>query len=204
MSADVLDRIFEPFFTTKAPGKGTGLGLSQVYGFVRQSGGDVRVQSTPGHGSRFVLHLPVLDRPSALLPVTEVARPTNSRALNVLLAEDESAVATIMETMLRNLGHEVISTTNAEQALEVLRSDQELDVLLSDVLMPGGMNGAELASRAVALRPSIKVLLSSGYAGEAVETAIAVGGWPFIKKPYAEADLAAQLEKLSIADDRVA
>ena len=196
MSADVLNRVFDPFFTTKAPGKGTGLGLSQVYGFVKQSGGEVRVESQEGQGTTFEILIPAIE------PVTNdvsARRPLKHtvRSLSVLLTEDDSAVATIVEAMLRNLGHEVVRAENAEQALEVLRSQRPLDLLLSDIVMPGGVNGVELAQQAVAIRPGLQVLLSSGYAGESVDEALARSGWPFLKKPYAEEELAAHLEQFA-------
>jgi CheY-like chemotaxis protein len=99
--------------------------------------------------------------------------------------------------MLRNLGHEVVRAENGEQALDVLRSQQPLDLLLSDIVMPGGVNGFELAQQAVAIRPGLQVLLSSGYAGESVDQALAQSRWPFLKKPYAEEELAAHLEQFA-------
>src|SRR6185369_15170121 len=100
------------------------------------------------------------------------------------LAEDDASVAAVAETMLRNLGHEVTRVENAEQALQVLRSARPLDLLFSDVIMPGGLNGVDLAHQAMGLRPELKVLLSSGYAGESVDSALADGAWPFLRKPY--------------------
>lgn len=202
MDQEVMSHIFEPFFTTKAPGKGTGLGLSQVYGFVRQSGGDVRVHSTPGEGTRFTISLPIVDgnaEAPALQPITPRG---NERSLRVLLSEDDASVATITETMLKNLGHDVVRVENGEQALRVIRSDQSLDLLMSDVIMPGGMNGVELARETVTLRPTIKVLLCSGYAGESIDRAIAAGSWPFLRKPYLQDELAAHLRRFfQPADD---
>jgi len=197
MSPEVMSRIFEPFFTTKAPGKGTGLGLSQVYGFVRQSGGEVRVHSTTGQGTSFTIYLPVGDRRQQDLPEQKVVPHNGDWGLRVLLAEDDASVAAVAETMLRNLGHEVTRVENAEQALQVLRSARPLDLLFSDVIMPGGLNGVELAHQAIGLRPELKVLLSSGYAGESVDRALAEGAWPFLKKPYLEAELAAHLQQFS-------
>lgn len=196
MSADIVNRIFDPFFTTKAPGKGTGLGLSQVYGFVKQSGGEVRVDSQEGEGTTFEILIPAIE---AGINDASARRPLKHtvRSLSVLLTEDDSAVATIVEAMLRNLGHEVIRAENAEQALEVLRSQRPVDLLLSDIVMPGGVNGLELAQQAVAIRPGLQVLLSSGYAGESVDEALSQSGWPFLKKPYAEEELAAHLEQFA-------
>jgi len=195
MSQEVMSRIFEPFFTTKSPGKGTGLGLSQVYGFVRQSGGEVRVQSVPGQGTSFTAYLPVADREAEAPAAPTDDHRAHDKALRVLLTEDDPSVAGITETMLRNLGHDVVRAQNAEQALVVLKSERPLDLLLSDVIMPG-VNGVELARAAVTLRPGIKVLLSSGFAGESVDRAIAEGAWPFLRKPYLQDELAAHLQQI--------
>lgn len=190
MNDAVMGRIFEPFFTTKLPGKGTGLGLSQVYGFVRQSGGEVQVRSTPGAGTTFSVYLPI----GATLPVPEAAperviKPSDP-LWNILLAEDDPSVASIVEVMLADLGHRVARAANAEEALRLLQSDTRFDVLVSDVVMPGGMNGVELAKQAERLRPGIKVLLSSGYAGETLEESLSHGrDWPFLRKPYLAREL---------------
>jgi PAS domain S-box-containing protein len=195
MSSDVMNRIFEPFFTTKSPGKGTGLGLSQVYGFVRQSGGEVRVQSAVGQGTTFTVYLPIADRVAEVRPAQPSAQRDDNPSLRVLLTEDDPSVAGITETMLKNLGHDVVRATNAEQALQVLKSERPVDLLLSDVIMPGGVNGVELARAAVTLRPGIKVLLSSGFAGESVDRAIDEGSWPFLRKPYLQDELAEHLQQ---------
>lgn len=204
MSDEVMSRIFEPFFTTKSAGKGTGLGLSQVYGFVRQSGGEVRVQSTPGQGTCFTVYLPIAEREVEAPAAQPVPQHVHDKSLQVLLTEDDPSVASITETMLRNLGHEVIRAQNAEQALQVLKSERPLDLLLSDVIMPGGVNGVELARAAVTLRPGIKVLLSSGFAGELVDRSIADGGWPFLRKPYLQDELAAHLQQFYEPTGKVA
>jgi len=204
MSQEVMNRIFEPFFTTKGPGKGTGLGLSQVYGFVRQSGGEVRVRSTLGEGTRFTIYLPIADREPDELSARRGIQRRHDRTLRVLLTEDDASVAAVTEAMLRNLGHDVIGAENADQALHVLRSGQPLDLLLSDIIMPGGMNGVELAREAVTLRPELKVLLSSGYAGESVDPTLADGSWPFLRKPYLQEELAVQLHRLYELSDKVA
>ena len=196
MSPEVMSRIFEPFFTTKAADKGTGLGLSQVYGFVRQSGGEVRVHSKEGEGTTFTLYLPVVERAVKAAPQQPEPRKSNRR-LSILLTEDNKSVATVTEAMLKNLGHVVTHAENAAEALKILHSQQQLDLLLSDIVMPGGMNGLELAHEAAAIRPGLPILLSSGYAGEAADRAIAQGAWPFLKKPYLQDELAAQLQRLA-------
>jgi CheY-like chemotaxis protein len=197
MSPQVMSRIFEPFFTTKPTDKGTGLGLSQVYGFVRQSGGEVRVQSKEGQGTTFTLYLPIVDRAVDASPEQEPTLRKSIKRLSILLAEDNASVATVTEMMLKNLGHVVTHAENAEQALRILRSQQQLDLLLSDIVMPGGMNGLELAHQAAAIRPGLQILLSSGYAGEAADQAIAQGAWPFLKKPYLQDELAEHLQRFT-------
>ena len=195
MTRDVLNHIFEPFFTTKPAGKGTGLGLSQVYGFVRQSGGTVRVHSALGQGTTFELYLPVLQEGRQVKPVEE-PQHQGGLTLNILLAEDDASVAAITETMLRNLGHQVTRTLDAHQALAALKSEHDFDLLMTDVLMPGGMNGVELAREVATLRPQMEVLLISGYAGESLDEALADGVWPFLKKPYLQDELQACLHRI--------
>ena len=202
MSAEVLSRIFEPFYTTKAQGKGTGLGLSQVYGFVKQSGGDITVESALGAGACFRIYLPLsaqaVDRPAR----KESTALRAHRPLSILLVEDEPSVAAITEAMLVDLGHRVRRAGDAAEALEFLRSDVHIDVLFSDVMMPGGINGAQLAIEARAMRPELRILLTSGFAGEELEAALAGGSQPFIRKPYLASELAQALEEL-IPEDPV-
>jgi NO-binding membrane sensor protein with MHYT domain/CheY-like chemotaxis protein len=196
MSPDVIKRIFEPFFTTKPPGKGTGLGLSQVYGFVKQSGGEVEVDSTEGAGTRFRIYLPI----SAAQPEQEIVAPTQrvgaARPLSILLVEDDPSVGAVTEMMLVDFGHKVQRAANADEALRILWSEAEFDVLFSDVVMPGGMNGVELAKQAVAQRPLLKVLLTSGYAGESLDEWLSQGAWPFLRKPFLSTELAEALADL--------
>jgi NO-binding membrane sensor protein with MHYT domain/nitrogen-specific signal transduction histidine kinase/CheY-like chemotaxis protein len=201
MSPDVIKRIFEPFFTTKPPGKGTGLGLSQVYGFVKQSGGEVAVDSTEGAGTQFQIYLPI----SAAQPEqdhTEIGQhPAVMQPLSILLVEDDPSVAAVTEIMLVDFGHKVYRAANADEALRVLWSEAEVDVLFSDVVMPGGMNGVELAKQAVVQRPQLKVLLTSGFAGESLDEWLSQGAWPFLRKPFLSTELAAALANLNPEPD---
>ena len=204
MSPETAARAFEPFFTTKAVGKGTGLGLSQVYGFARQSGGVASIDSKPGLGTTVTVYLPVaqeaaVERSLRLQP----AAPMHTRALKILLVEDDPAVATIAETMLTDLGHSVERAEAAEPALSALRSGRPYDLLLTDVIMPGAMNGVMLAHEAVTIRPGLEVLLTSGYAGDTIDDALAEAPWPFLRKPYAEAELAEVLQTFGRADTSV-
>jgi NO-binding membrane sensor protein with MHYT domain len=196
MSPDVIKHIFEPFFTTKPPGKGTGLGLSQVYGFVKQSGGEVEVDSTEGAGTRFRIYLPIstAQPDHDIVPVTQ--RVSVVRPLSILLVEDDPSVAAVTEMMLVDFGHKVQRAANADEALRVLWSEAEIEVLFSDVVMPGGMNGVELAKQAVVQRPLLKVLLTSGYAGESLDEWLSQGAWPFLRKPFLSTELAEALADL--------
>lgn len=187
MSAEIRDRVFEPFFTTKAVGKGTGLGLSQVYGFVRQSGGAVTIDSAPGEGTTVSLFLPamadaVAEAPAAAEEVDrEGERPFEG--LSVLLVEDDPEVSNIARANLEHFGCEVSHALDGQKALRRMRG-RRFDLLLTDLIMPGGLNGVDLARKVVARQPDIVVLLSSGYAGEAVEQALTDVPWPLLSKPY--------------------
>jgi PAS domain S-box-containing protein len=190
ISEEIIAHIFEPFFTTKQPGKGTGLGLSQVYGFVRQSGGAVRVHSVHGKGTTFELYLPMAEVDATTSSQAQPKLDRLGRALTILLVEDDASVAAITETMLKNLGHTVTRTHSAGQALETaMQSLSPFDALVTDIAMPGGMNGVELARRVTLRLPELKVLLVSGYADESVDESLATERWSFLKKPYLQDDL---------------
>lgn len=196
MSPDVVRRIFEPFFTTKPPGKGTGLGLSQVYGFVKQSGGEIEVESAQGAGTRFRIYLPTSTAEPDQDHATGSERIAVMRPLGILLVEDDPSVAAVTEAMLIDFGHKVHRAADADEALRILWSEAELDVLFSDVIMPGSMNGVDLAKQAVAQRPHLKVLLTSGFAGESLDEWLSQGAWPFLRKPFLSTELAAALANL--------
>jgi len=180
--ADILPRVFEPFFTTKEVGKGTGLGLSQVYGFAKQSGGTATVSSVEGRGTTITLYLPrSVDAPELETAPAPAQAPTET-AGTVLLVEDNADVAEVGADYLRQLGYRVRSVANAQAAIAALRLDADVDLVFSDILMPGGMNGLELA-REIELRfPGIPVLLATGYsasAQDAVRQGVVV-----LQKPY--------------------
>jgi signal transduction histidine kinase/CheY-like chemotaxis protein len=191
MTADVRARAFEPFFTTKAPGSGSGLGLSQVYGTARQSGGGVRIDSTPGAGTAVTIYLP---RASTLAesppPVARV--PFGAAHGTVLLVDDDPAVRTTIAAVLGDLGYDVRDAGGGADALDLLRRDNRIDVLLTDVVMPG-MNGAELARLALAMRPELTVLFMSGYV-EPEEITGALRRHRLVRKPFLPEDLATQIE----------
>jgi PAS domain S-box-containing protein len=189
MDPAVIGRVFEPFFTTKPIGKGTGLGLSQVYGFARQSGGGVRVASTIGRGSEIRLYLPPLDRAHALAAEAATLSPDPTIAgRRLLLVEDDPWVAAVALELLESMGMEVSTVDTAQQALDLLETEQ-FDVMLSDVVMPGGMTGIELARKCSVAWPSMRIVLTSGYAGEDVDEALADAPWPFLRKPYSREQL---------------
>jgi PAS domain S-box-containing protein len=190
MSDEIASRAFEPFFTTKPLGKGTGLGLSQVYGFCRQSGGDARIHSEEGKGAEITLWLPALSGEAAA-PAVEDPGPAEAAdgAGRVLLVEDDPAVAAVAEELLAGLGYEVEVAGGAEEALARLAGGERFDLMLTDVIMPGGLNGVELGRRVAAAYPDVRIVLTSGYAGEDVAATMAGAPWPFLRKPYSGLEL---------------
>jgi PAS domain S-box-containing protein len=194
MDADTASRVFEPFFTTKEPGRGTGLGLSQVYGFARQSGGAAIVESAPGKGATLRIYLPrVEDAVARTVATPETPSAARGPARRVLLVEDDASVGEMVEAMLSDLGHEVLRADAAAPAIEILERKDRIDLMLTDLIMPGGMNGVELAQAAVALRPGLPVILTSGYTGETLGAA-AEAPWPLLTKPYPAEALAAVID----------
>jgi PAS domain S-box-containing protein len=181
MAAEVQARIFEPFFTTKEPGKGTGLGLSTSYGIIRQNNGNIRADSQPGRGTVFTVWLPV---------ASSIAAANESGARTILVSEDEPGVRSVLEAMLRRLGHRVLACASAEEALDTIhRHDGEIDLLVTDVQLDGA-NGHELAGRIRAVRPLIRVLYISGHADSA---AGAQGADDFLEKPFTPEALATRI-----------
>ncbi|WP_162914522.1 hybrid sensor histidine kinase/response regulator [Desertibaculum subflavum] len=197
MPPEVLARVFEPFFTTKPVGQGTGLGLSMVYGFARQSHGHVKIYSEAGHGTTARLYLPrskdaaIADR---LVPAgLPVARPGE----RVLVVEDNDAVRAMVLQQMRDLGYDVVEAGDGPAALAVVDGGQRFDLLFTDIVMPGGMSGSDLARAVRSRDPSVKVLLTSGFAGGAMPSG--VHGDEFrdlLSKPYRQSDLAAKLRQV--------
>ncbi|MDR6533366.1 signal transduction histidine kinase/CheY-like chemotaxis protein [Caulobacter rhizosphaerae] len=198
MDADVASRIFEPFFTTKEIGKGSGLGLSQVYGFVRQSGGEVSVRSSPGQGAIFEISLPrSLSAPGPRGLGGEPGEAVGGSE-RVLVVEDDPAVLAMAVETLEGLGYQVTTADTAAAALKRLKGRKTFDLLFSDVVMPGGVNGVQLAHLALQERPGLKVLLTSGYVGD--EAASWANEFPMIDKPYLGPALAAKIRAVLDAD----
>ena len=180
--ADVLTRVFEPFFTTKEIGKGTGLGLSQVYGFAKQSGGLATISSAEGRGTAITIFLPRShEAPVTAVPKPQVQAPTED-AGTVLLVEDNADVAEVGASYLRQLGFKVRSVANAQAAIAALRLDANVDLVFSDILMPGGMNGLDLAREVGERFPGIPVLLATGYSASAQDAVR--HGVVVLQKPY--------------------
>jgi PAS domain S-box-containing protein len=195
MDKDTIARAFEPFFTTKEPGKGTGLGLSQVYGFVKQSGGHVKVYSEPGQGTTVKIYLPRLhaeeSRPE---PLPNMAVPEGSREETVLVVEDDEDVRAYSVEILRELGYRVLEAHDGPSALQLLGQQSQVSLLFCDVVLPGGWTGAQTAEQARALRPGLKVLFTTGYARNAiVHHGRLDPGVHLVTKPFTFAELAAKV-----------
>jgi CheY-like chemotaxis protein len=197
MPPEVRDRVFEPFFTTKEVGKGTGLGLSMVYGFVRQSGGYVAVESAPGAGTTVALYLPkTTQKPDAEVEAIQTQQAIPGGSERILVVDDNEDLLKVTSAMLNSFGYRVLCARNGAEAIQMLESGQEFDLLFSDVVMPNGMSGVELAREARQFSKGIKVLLTSGYAGDVLERHQAADEFPIIDKPYRLADLARRLQSI--------
>ena len=188
-------RVFEPFFTTKGVGEGTGLGLAQVYGFARQSGGGVRLHSQLGQGTTVAILLPV-SKMAVLAPTprAEDTTPRSMQGVAVLVCEDDDDVAALVVDMLVQLGHTPTRVSTAAAALGALADGRTVDLLFTDVLMPGGMDGLALAREAGRRRPGLPVLLTAGYTG--VGASAVPLELPVLRKPYKLQDLAQALQAI--------
>ncbi|WP_336491942.1 ATP-binding protein [Methylobacterium nigriterrae] len=197
MPPEVKARVFEPFFTTKDIGKGSGLGLAQVHGFATQSGGTVEIESEAGRGTSVILLLPRSQRTPAAdqhhLIDLHLTRPTTGSVGCVLLVEDDDEVAALVAEMLGQLGYEVVRVASARAALGALANGRVVDVVVSDIMMPGGMNGVDLARELRRRRAELPVLLTSGYA-EAAKRDADAEGIRILPKPYLLTELAAALQ----------
>ncbi len=197
MPPDVLQRVFEPFFTTKAPGKGTGLGLSGVYGFVRQLGGSVAIESTIGAGTRVSILLPRADGPIAAAGAgPERETIPLSAGERVLLVEDNTDVRQVTRTRLEDLGYVVVEAGCGSDAVDILNSGQAVDIVFSDVVMPGGMSGFDVCRWVRENQPRTRLLLASGFAEKALEQQeVPVADVEILRKPYDRGDLARALRR---------
>ncbi|WP_160012401.1 PAS domain-containing sensor histidine kinase [Rhizobium sp. 18055] len=198
MTEEVKKRAIEPFFTTKDVGSGTGLGLSMVYGFVKQSGGHLQIYSELRHGTTIRIYLPALaeTRPAPALPAetTEVPHPGGTEL--VLVVEDDPRVRKVAVARLRHMGYHVLEADSGRKALEVLADHPDVALLFSDIVMPGGMTGDEMATEAIKQRPELRVLFTSGYSEPTLASKDFIPGAEWLRKPYTARDLALKLREL--------
>jgi CheY-like chemotaxis protein len=195
IAPDIIDNVIEPFFTTKPTGQGTGLGLSQAHGFIRQSGGHMRIYSEVGVGTTVKLYLP---RSTALAeparPAPAKPRQASRRNLTVLLAEDEAGVRDFAEQALSELGYDVLAASSGAEALKILDGGPDVALLLTDVVMPE-MNGRALADAAVKSVPALKVVFMTGYTRNAiVHNGVLDVGARLVNKPFTVAELGDELD----------
>ncbi|KKC33995.1 PAS domain S-box protein [Devosia psychrophila] len=195
---ELRHRVFEPFFTTKEPGKGTGLGLSMIYGFAKQSGGHASISSEHGKGTTVSIFLPrYLDEPVVLPPAPMPAATSGGKGRVILAVEDDDRVRKLTVSRLTRLGYHVFEASNGVEALALLEGDTEVALLVTDLVMPGGMSGYELSAKVRTLYPHICVLLTSGYADVLAQTdELAAQQLKVLRKPYRQAELAKAIDDI--------
>ena len=198
--ADVLPKVFDPFFTTKAVGRGTGLGLSQVYGFAHQSGGTVRIESEVGKGTRVTICLPRADAPKQAQAAARKDADPDRRHARILMVEDNTDVTEVTSALIKQLGYTVRLAPNADKALRMME-EESFDLVFSDIMMPGGMDGLELAKTILKSRPRLPVLLASG-SNQLVEEA--QQNFTTLQKPYEISELDRAIQVLLRARDDAA
>jgi nitrogen-specific signal transduction histidine kinase/CheY-like chemotaxis protein len=198
MSPEVRQRAFEPFFTTKPTGQGTGLGLSMVYGFVKQSGGHVQIYSDVGRGTSIRVFLPRAQAPRQAVDTTSAASATSlpRGRETILVVEDDLRVRRVTAARLRDTGYTVLEASTGIQALQQLEQHARIDLVFTDVIMPGGLTGDQLAQQIRTERPEIKVLLTSGYAEPMIAGREQAESGNWLRKPYTAADLAVRVRQL--------
>jgi CheY-like chemotaxis protein len=198
MSEATVAQAFEPFFTTKPVGQGTGLGLSQVYGFVKQSGGHVKIYSEIGQGTTIKIYLPRLLRKETVgQSLDPQIAPEGTLAETILVTEDDPDVRTYSVEALQELGYQVIEAPDGPSSLELLEATPHVDLLFTDVVLPGGMTGAQLAAQARGRWPNLKVLFTTGYARNAiVHHGRLDPGVQLITKPFTIAELANRVREV--------
>jgi len=197
MSRETLERAFEPFFTTKPRNKGTGLGLAMVYGFVKKSGGIVRLYSELGQGTTVSFYLPFVADLSQPVPA-DTLKPLNVKLDGtVLVVDDEADLLEVALAYLGEMGFTALEAKDGASALEMIAQHDEIDLMVTDIVMPGGMNGVELVQRARALRPDLKIVYSSGFPAEALaEKSMPVVEGPLLRKPYQRAEFGAIIHRV--------
>ncbi|MDH3342986.1 MAG: ATP-binding protein, partial [Gammaproteobacteria bacterium] len=195
MTLEQQEHIFEPFYTTKELGKGTGLGLSMAYSFVDRSQGYIDVNSSPGKGATFNLYLPRTEdiKQHEKNDNLETVLPVRGSG-TILIVDDEPALVLLSKEILSSHGYKVLMAYSGSEALDIIKNENNVDLLFSDVLMPGGMNGYELAEQALALRPDLKILFSSGYDGDNyMKEKKNLQAFTLIKKPYSSNNLLSEV-----------
>ena len=204
MPPEVADRCFEPFFTTKEPGKGTGLGLSSIYGFVKQSGGHVRINSEEGEGTTVKIYLPRTARETDEAHSTAARQDAPAgRGETVLAVEDDPDVRTLAVVLLRGLGYKILDARSGPDALLLMEGMPAIDLLLTDLVLPGGMNGHDFATDVQRRRPGVPVLYMSGYTQGAVAHRGRLDeGIEMLQKPFRKHELAAKVRWAPRQGDR--
>lgn len=198
MSEEICEHVFEPFFTTKDVGKGTGLGLSMVYGFVHRYGGDISLDTKLGEGSTFRIYLPSIDKSKKEQGASLEGKPSEKGSENILIVDDEAALLGYAQELLKEWGYRVFAASNAADAINILESTS-IDLLFSDVVMPGGMSGYQLAEKALQMNAKLKVLMTSGYADKIDgNEEFAKYEFQHLAKPYSRRTL---LERLRVLLD---
>jgi len=198
MTPQVIERCFEPFFTTKGAEKGTGLGLSMVYGFVKQSGGHIKIYSEIGHGTTVKIYLPRAGSGMVGKARSDTADAAESRGSEIILmVEDNKDLRTVTVKQLADLGYRTLEAASAKEALQMLAAHPEIDLLFTDIIMPGGMTGTELAREARRLYPKLRILLTSGYTARAMANGFHdIEGLELLNKPFRKRDLAQKLRSV--------
>jgi CheY-like chemotaxis protein len=197
MSKEILGHAFEPFFTTKELGQGTGLGLSQVYGFVKQSGGHIKIYSEEGQGTTIKIYLPRYTGPAAPEAQEDQGVAEGTQSETILVVEDDPDLRTYLTEILRNLNYEVLAVPHAQSALTILlQAERRVDLLLTDIVMPG-INGRELGRRAQEMRPELPILYMTGYSRNAVVHHGRLDeGVELLQKPVSQTEVATRVREL--------
>jgi CheY-like chemotaxis protein len=191
MPQEIVDQVFDPFFTTKEIGSGSGLGLSMVFGFVKQSGGHVTIYSEEGVGTTVKLYLPRSQGEDATIPSAEPSEIPRGRGETILVVEDDPNVRTLSVALLSDLGYDVLEAADGPSALLMLETSSHVNLLFTDVVLPGGMRGPELAAEIMRRQPGIAVLYTSGYTENAIiHRGRLEEGVELLSKPFRREDLA--------------
>jgi CheY-like chemotaxis protein len=193
--AAILDRVFDPFFTSKGPGKGTGLGLSMVYGFIKQSAGHIKIYSEEGVGTTLKMYLPP-GTGASLAPEGHAVADIEGGRETILVVEDDRLVKDYVLTQLHSLGYITLDAANASEALALVEQGHKFDLLFTDVIMPGPVNGRQLANHLQENRPDLKVLFTSGYTENAIiHHGRLDSGVLLLAKPYRKSDMARMIRR---------